>query len=329
MADITTSYLGLPLKNPLIVSSNPLCEFVGNLERMEAVGAGAVVLHSLFEEQIALEKLGPKALQFNELPHNLRHVPQADLFTHDAGSYLAHIVQAKQSVDIPVIASLNGYYAGGWVDYAQLIESAGADALELNVYYLETKGAVSGAELEQMYLDLVMRVKSSISIPVAVKLSPYFTGMAHFLRRLDETGVDGMVLFNRFYQPDIDLETEAFVPSLSLSSAEELRLRLRWTALLAGKLEADIAITGGVHTAADVVKCLLAGSKVAMMTTAVLTHGIEYLAKVLADLNSWLDEHEYESVAEINGRLSQHNVADSSALERANYMRVLKDYRKK
>jgi dihydroorotate dehydrogenase (fumarate) len=253
-------------------------------------------------------------------------VPQADLFTHDAGSYLAHIVQAKQAVTIPVIASLNGYYAGGWVEYAQLIEESGADGLELNVYYLETKGAVSGMELEQMYLDLVARIKASVEIPVAIKLSPYFTGMAHFLSQLDETAVDGMVLFNRFYQPDIDLDSQTFVPSLSLSSQDELRLRLRWTALLADRLKADIAITGGVHTAEDVVKCLLAGGKVAMMATAVLEHGIDYLAQVLAGLNRWLDDHGYESVAAMNGRLSQKNITDASALERANYMRVLKSY---
>ena len=326
MADLTTSYLGLPLKNPLVVAPNPLCEFVGNLQRMEAVGVGAVVLHSLFEEQISLDNLEPKALQIAELPHNLRHVPQADLFTHDAGSYLAHIVQAKQAVDIPVFASLNGYYAGGWVEYAQLIEESGADGLELNVYYLETKGTVSSIELEQMYLDLVARVKASIAIPVAIKLSPYFTGMAHFLSQLDETAVNGIVLFNRFYQPDIDLESQTFVPSLSLSSQDELRLRLRWTALLADRLQADIGITGGVHTAEDVVKCLLAGGKVAMMATAVLTHGIDYLAEVLAGLDTWLDDHGYESVAALNGRLSQKNLADASALERANYMRVLKSY---
>lgn len=329
MADLTTSYLGLKLRNPLVVAPNPLCEFIGNLQRMEAVGAGAIVLHSLFEEQIALDKLGTKALQIDDLPHNLRHVPQADLFAHDAGSYLAHIVQAKQEVDIPVIASLNGYYAGGWVEYAQLIESSGADGLELNVYYLETKGSVSGVELEQMYLDLATRIKASVDIPVAVKLSPYFTGMSHFLGRLDETGVDGLVLFNRFYQPDIDLESETFLPSLSLSRSDELPLRLRWASLMSDRLSADIAITGGVHTAEDVVKCLLAGGKVAMMASAILQHGIEYVADVLADLNTWLDGHGYESVGEINGRLSQKNVADASALERANYMRVLKSYPKK
>jgi len=328
MADLTTSYLGLKLKNPLVVAPNPLCEFVGNLQRMETVGAGAVVLQSLFEEQVAIDNLGPKALQLDELPHNLRHLPQADLFTHDAGSYLAHIVQAKQVLNIPVIASLNGYYAGGWVEYAQLIEASGADALELNVYYLETKGTVSGRELEQMYLDLVTRVKASVEIPVAVKLSPYFTGMAYFLRKLDETGIDGMILFNRFYQPDIDLDSESFVPSLALSNQEELRLRLRWTALLAGKLNADIAITGGVHDFGDVVKCLLAGGQVAMMATAVLEHGIDYLAEVLAGLDKWLDDRGYASVGEINGRLAQHNVKDASALERANYMRVLKSFGK-
>ncbi len=329
MADLATSYLGLTLKNPIVVAPNPLCEFVGNIQRMEAVGVGAVILHSLFEEQIALDDLGPKAMQLDELPHNLRHVPQADLFTHDAGSYLAHIVQAKQAVDIPIIASLNGYYAGGWVKYAQLIESSGADALELNVYYLETKGTVSSVELEQMYLDLVSRVKASVNIPVAVKLNPYFTGMAHFLHQLDETGVDGMVLFNRFYQPDIDLVSETFLPSLSFSSPDELRLRLRWTALVADQLRADIGITGGVHSAQDVVKCLLAGGKVAMMASAVLAHGIGYLGDVVTGVDNWLDEHGYGSVAEINGRLSQQNIKDSSALERANYMRVLKSYPKK
>lgn len=215
------------------------------------------------------------------------------------------------------------------MEYAQLIESSGADGLELNVYYLETKGSVSGVELEQMYLDLATRIKASVDIPVAVKLSPYFTGMSHFLGRLDETGVDGLVLFNRFYQPDIDLESETFLPSLSLSRSDELPLRLRWASLMSDRLSADIAITGGVHTAEDVVKCLLAGGKVAMMASAILQHGIEYVADVLADLNTWLDGHGYESVGEINGRLSQKNVADASALERANYMRVLKSYPKK
>lgn len=330
MADLSTTYLGIKLKNPLIVSSSPTSENIDNIKRMEASGASAVVLYSLFEEQIELQNLGYH--QFGPeyktmLPDELQHIPDMAEYNHGANNYLAHIYQAKKAVDIPIIASLNGYYPGGWVQYAKLIEAAGADALELNVYYLGSKPDITGKEIEQMHIDLVKSIKEQTTIPVAIKLSPFFSAFANMAQQLDDTGVDGMVLFNRFYQPDFDVESRVIIPSLTLSERSELRLRLRWAAILYNRIKADIAITGGVHTVEDVVKSVLAGAKVTMLTSVLLRHGIEHLQELESGLNAWLDAHEYASLAELCGKLSQTAVKDPVAFERANYMRVLKTYK--
>ena len=327
MADLSTKYLGLALKNPLVVSASPLTAYIDNLRRMEISGAAAVVLPSLFEEQIELQGMGvDKVTSLNQqtLPDALQHLPEMNEYNRGANGYLAHIYQAKKAVSIPVIASLNGYFSGGWVQYARLIEAAGADALELNIYYLATRANISGQEVEEMYLHLVRDVKDSVKIPVAVKLSPYFSAFSHMATQLDKAGADGLVLFNRFYQPDFDLETRQVVPSLDLSTGPELRLRLRWTAILSAMLKADLAVTGGVEQGTDIVKCMLAGAKVTAVTSVLLKNGIEHIKQILVELNQWLDENEVESVSKIQGTMSQEQVSDPAAFARANYMTVLK-----
>lgn len=329
MADLSTTYLGLKLKNPLVVSSAPTTESIDNLMRMEAAGAGAIVLYSLFEEQIEMQNLGYArySKKYDDLlPEALQHIPDMEEYNQGASNYLAHIYQAKRAVDIPVIASLNGYYSGSWVQYARLMEAAGADAIELNVYYLASKPQITGREIEQMHIDLVKGVKKNVRIPVAIKLSPYFSATANMASQLANAGVDGLVLFNRFYQPDFDVETRIVIPSLTLSERPELRLRLRWAAILSTQVEADIAITGGVHTAEDIVKCLLAGASVSMFTSALLRNGIEYLSVLRDDLHDWLDRHDYQSIKPLIGQMSQANVSQPAAFARANYMRVLRNY---
>ena len=327
MTDLNTNYLGLTLKNPLIVSASPLTAYIDNLQRMEIAGAAAVVLPSLFEEQIELQGMGvEKVTPLNQqtLPDALQHLPEMKGYNRGANGYLAHIYQAKKAVSIPVIASLNGYYSGGWVQYARLIEAAGADALELNIYYLATKPNISGQEIEEMYLHLVRDVKAAVKIPVTVKLSPYFSAFAHMASRLDMIGADGLVLFNRFYQPDIDLETREVVSSLDLSTSSELRLRLRWTAVLSSMIKADLAVTGGVEHGTDIVKCMLAGAKATAVASVLLKNGIEHIKTILAELEQWLQENNEESIAALQGSMSQQQVTDPAAFERANYMNVLK-----
>lgn len=327
MADLSTTYLGLPLKSPLVVSSCPLTYELDNLRKMEAAGAAAVVLYSLFEEQIELAEMGFADYykqHRDELPESLRHIADMKEYNQGAGRYLAHIYQAKHALSIPVIASLNGYYSSGWTRYARLIEAAGADALELNIYYLATRAQVTGAEVEQMYIDLVRDVTATVRIPVAVKLSPFFSAMANISRRLVGSGAKGLVLFNRFYQPDFDIVNRAVVPSLDLSTSSELRTRLRWVALLAGQVDADLAITGGVHTVEDVVKGLMAGANVVMMASALIEQGIGHLTTLNTGLVQWLDGQAYGSVNDIRGLLSQVQIGDSAALERVNYLNVLR-----
>lgn len=327
MTDLGTSYLGLALKNPLVVSSSPLTYELDSLKRLEAAGAGAIVLYSLFEEQIELAEMGFTSYykqHADELPEALRHVANMKEYNQGAGRYLAHIYQARQALSIPVIGSLNGYYSSGWTRYARLIEAAGADALELNIYYLPTKAHITAGEVEQMYIDLVRDVTASVRIPVSVKLSPYFSAMANFAHRLVGAGAHGLVLFNRFYQPDFDIVNRAIIPSLDLSTSSELRLRLRWVALLAQHIKADLAITGGVHTVEDVVKGLMAGANVVMMTSVLIQKGIDYLTTLTDGLAGWLDANAYHSVSEIRGLLSHAQIGDSAALERANYLNVLR-----
>jgi len=327
--DLTTNYLGLTLRNPLVVSASPLAEEIGNIRRMEEAGAGAVVLHSLFEEQIAVESYElDRYLSYGaeSYAESLSYFPDLTGYNLGPEGYLEHIAKAKAAVGIPIIASLNGSSPGGWTRYAKKIEEAGADALELNIYTISADPEVSAAEVEQTYCDLVSQVKEGVSIPVAVKLPPYFSAMAHLARRLEEAGASGLVMFNRFYQPDFDLEAMEVVPSLHLSTPNELLTRLHWVAILYGRIKADMAITGGIHTAQDVLKAMMAGAQVAMMTSALLKRGIEYLATVLAELAAWMQEHEYESIRQMQGSMSQRSVAHPNAFLRANYLKVLSSY---
>ena len=328
MPDLSTNYLGLKLRSPLVASSSPLCKSLDNLCRMEDAGASAIVLHSLFEEQINLEAFElDRWLEPNEgFAEAQSYLPDLTAYNIGPEGYVEHIARAKKSVRIPVIGSLNGVSSGGWIRYARLIEQAGADALELNIYYLPTNPSMSSAQVEMMHTELVEEVKGSIHIPVAVKLGPYFSATPNMMVKLDRAGADALVLFNRFYQPDFDLENLEVVPNLALSNSSELPMRLHWVAILYGQIQADMAITGGVHTAEDVVKAMMAGARVAMMTSALLRHGIDYLAEVRAKLVEWLDAHEYESISEMQGSMSRRSVADPEAFERANYMRVLSSY---
>ena len=327
--NLTTNYLGLELKNPLVPSSSPLTREINNLRQMEDAGASAIVLYSLFEEQIIQEShvLDLYLTQGSDSSAEaLSYFPEAPEYQSGPYAYLEHIQRAKKAVDIPIIASMNGVSTGYWVDYANEIEKAGADALELNVYYLPTELHLSGAEVEEMYLDVLKDVKANVSIPVAMKLSPYFSNIANMAYRLTKSGADGLVLFNRFYQPDLDLENLAVVPNLQLSSSDELRLPLRWIAILYGRVTSDLALTTGVHNVSDITKGIAAGASVTMVASELLQHGIERLRVLLSGLESWLREHEYESVAQLQGSLSQINCAEPAAFERANYMRVLSSY---
>jgi dihydroorotate dehydrogenase (fumarate) len=329
MVDLSTQYLGMKLKNPIVVSSSPLTAELDTLQGLEDAGAAAVILPSLFEEQVELQNIGFRQVPPGNrelLPENLQFIPDMEGYNQGVDGYLSLAYRAKRSLEIPVIGSLNGYYGGGWVQQARLLEAVGLDALELNVYYLATRPDIDGSEVERMYLDLVQDVKANVQIPVAVKLGPYFSAFAHMARQLDRAGADALVLFNRFYQPDFDIKTQTVVPSLDLSEPVELRPRLRWVAILANQVQADLAITGGVHSAEDVLKSLMAGAKVAMMASVLLEHGIEHLATVLNETEQWMEEQGYGSVEKIIGSMSQGKVADPAAFERANYMNVLKSH---
>jgi len=329
MPNLTTSYLGLKLKNPLVASAGPLCKDIGHILHMEDAGVSAVVLHSLFEEQIAIESssldtyLDSGAESFSE---SLSYFPDLKNYNVGPDGYVEHLRKAKQAVDIPVIGSLNGVSTGGWIRYAKQIEEAGADGLELNLYYMPTDPNSDAAKVEQMYTDLVSHVKASIGIPVAVKIGPYFSSIPNMARKFDEAGADALVMFNRFYQPDIDLEALEVTPSLVLSNSYELLLRLHWVALLHGKIKADMAVTGGVHTAEDVLKSMMVGGKAAMLTSAMLRQGIDYVAKLEEGVTKWMEEHEYESIEQMQGSMSAKNVANPAAFQRANYMKVLSSY---
>ncbi len=328
--NLTTTYLGLTLRSPLVPSASPLSEDLDNIKRMEDAGAGAVVLYSLFEEQLARERhelFHHLTYGTNSFPEALTFFPEAGEFHLGPEGYLDHIRAAKEAVDIPIIASLNGSSTGGWTDYAHRMEQAGADALELNIYYIPTDMALTGAQVEQTYLDILHAVKSTVRIPVAVKLSPYFSNMAFMARRLDETGADGLVLFNRFYQPDIDLDELEVRPRVLLSTPQALRLPLTWIGILYGRVHADLAGTSGVHSADDVIKLLMVGARVTMMCSALLRNGIGYLRVVEHELRAWLEQHEYESVAQLQGSMSQEHSPDPSAFERVQYIRALQSIR--
>jgi dihydroorotate dehydrogenase (fumarate) len=329
MPNLTTTYLGLNLKNPLVVSASPLCKEIGNILHMEEAGASAVVLHSLFEEQINLESqeldrfLSEGTESFAEA---LSYFPDMTQYSLGPDGYLEHIRKAKKAVDIPIIASLNGISNGGWIRFAKEIEQAGADALELNIYYIASNPKTTGAQIEDMYCDLLSHIKASIHIPVAIKLGPSFSALTNMAHRLDQAGADGLVLFNRFYQPDYDLDALEVVSSLTLSTSLELLPRLHWVANLYGQVKADMGITGGVHTVEDVLKSMMAGAKVTMLASALLKNGIDYLKALQANLTKWMEEHEYESIQQMQGSMSMKSVAEPAAYQRANYMKVLSSY---
>jgi dihydroorotate dehydrogenase (fumarate) len=329
MIDLSTRYLGLRLSNPLVASAGPLCEDLGNIRRMEDAGAAAVVLHSLFEEQITLEGdyldryLSHGTESFAE---SLTYFPDMGSYNLGPHAYLEHIRRVKAAVAIPVIGSLNGVSTGGWIDHAKKIEEAGADALELNIYYVPTDPEMTAGQVEDMYADLVRDVKASVKIPVAVKIGHAFSALAHLARRLDRVGADALVLFNRFYLPDFDLERLEVIPRLTLSSSHEVLVRLHWVAILYPHLRADLAVTGGVHAGEDALKAMMAGARVAMMTSALLKHGIPHLTTVRTQILDWMEAHEYESIQQMQGSMSYRSVREPAAFERANYMKVLSSY---
>jgi dihydroorotate dehydrogenase (fumarate) len=331
MVDLTTTYLGLKLKNPLVASAaQPLSNKVEKVIRLEEAGIAAVVMYSLFEEQIIHESL--------ELDHYLSvgseispevtsYFPEIDHFTLAPEAYLEAVTKTKKAIKIPLIGSLNGVSTGGWVKYARKIEDAGADALELNLYYLATDPTITASELEDDYVTLVGDVCKSIKIPVAVKLSPFLTALPNVAKRLVNAGAKGLVLFNRFYQPDIDLETLEVVPNLVLSNSNDMRLPLRWIAILCGRIQADLALTSGVHTAEDVLKATMAGACVSMMTSELLQKGLGRIPAILAEIENWMVEHEYTSIMQMKGSLCQSSVKDPAAFERANYMKTLNSFK--
>jgi dihydroorotate dehydrogenase (fumarate) len=328
--DLSTTYLGLNLKNPIIPSAGPLSTNIDNIKAMEDAGAAAVVLFSLFEEEIEHD-----ALELNHYTHaNTDSFPEAQSFFPQAfdiriggEEYLTHVRKAKESVSIPVIASLNGKSTGGWIDYAKKIEQAGADALELNIYLLATELNKTPETIENEYVDIVKAVIANVNIPVAVKLHPFFTSVANLAHKLDAVGVKGLVMFNRFYQPDIDLEKLEVVPNVILSTSMAMRLPLRWTAILYGRINADIAATSGIYTAQDVLKLVMAGAKATQMLSSLLKNGIPHISDVLKQITVWMEEHEYESINAMRGSMSYMNIADPAQFERANYMKVLHSYK--
>ena len=331
MVDLTTTYLGLKLKNPIVASAaQPISEKLETAKRLEEAGIAALVMYSLFEEQIIHESL--------ELDHYLSagtdfsrevtsYYPQTGNFTLAPEAYIEAVHKTKKALSIPVIGSLNGVSTGGWIKYARKIEEAGADALELNLYYLATDPAITASELEDSYVTLVGDVCKSIKIPVAVKLSPFLSAIPNVAMRLAKAGAKGLVLFNRFYQPDIDLEALEVVPNLVLSNSNDMRLPLRWIAILYGRIQADLALTSGVHTAEDVLKAMMAGANVSMMTSELLQNGFGRVPAILADIEKWMVDHEYTSIQQMKGSLSQKSVKEPAAFERANYMKILNSYK--
>jgi dihydroorotate dehydrogenase (fumarate) len=329
MVDLTTSYAGLTLNNPLVVSASPLCKEIANLRRMEDAGAAAIILHSLFEEQINIEsnELDKYLWQSADVSAEaVNYCPNLENFNIGPDAYLEHIRKAKEAVSVPIFGSLNGVSEGGWIRYAQLMEEAGADGIELNIYFLATDGQEDSAAVEAQYVHLVQAVRARLKVPLTVKIGPYFSSITNLAQRLDAAGADSLVIFNRFYQPDFDLSTLEVVPGLQLSTSHELTLRLHWAAVLFGRIKSDIAITGGVHSSEDVIKSMLAGARVVMTTSALIERGIGLLRSMLTGVEDWLERNEYQSIRQIQGSMSQQNVANPAAFSRANYMKVLSTY---
>ncbi|PID61571.1 MAG: dihydroorotate dehydrogenase [Ignavibacteriae bacterium] len=328
--DLTTKYMGLKLKNPIVPSASPLSQSVDSVKALEDAGAAAVIVYSLFEEQITHES--------GELDHFLSYgtesfaeatsyYPEQDDYNMGPYEYLDHIANLKKDTDIPIIGSLNGVSSGGWVKYAKNIEQAGADGLELNIYYIPTNPNLTGTEIENMYVDTLTEVKAQLNIPVAIKLSPFFTSMSNVAKKLDNAGADALVMFNRFYQPDFDLDKLEVVPNLMLSTNWELRLPLRWIAILYGHIKANMAATSGVHGYEDILKVMMAGGNIAMVCSELLKNGIGRITDMLKNLEQWMEENEYESIEMMQGSMSQKAVHEPAAFERANYMKALQSYR--
>ena len=327
--DLSTTYLGLKLKNPIVVSSTPLSEAIHNVRQMEDCGAAAVVLPSIFEEQLNLESHALNSdlcRGTDSFPESLSFLPDLDDYRAGIDTYLEQLVRVKNSVSIPVLASINGVTPGGWLSFAHEVETAGADAIELNTYSLATDPGIPASEVEKQLIELVSQVCATVKIPVAVKLSPQFTSIPDLAVRLDRAGASGLVLFNRFYQPDFDIESLNVIPRLSFSRPEELLLRLHWVAILYGHLDADLAITGGVHSAEDVLKGVMAGANVTMMSSALHLYGIRHISNVLNGLVEWMSNHEYASIVQMRGALSRRAVPDPSPFERGNYIKTLSSY---
>ncbi len=328
--NLKTKYLGIELKNPIVPSASPLSRNLDSMKRLEDAGASAIVMYSLFEEEIEHESA--------ELDHYLHYgtesyaealtyFPRADEYNLEPDAYIELLRKAKASLGIPVIASLNGITSGGWIKYARHFEDAGADAVELNVYYIPTDPRLTSHDVEERYMNVLSAVRDSIGVPIAVKLSPYFSSLSHFAEGLVGAGANGLVMFNRFYQPDLDIENLEVVPGVTLSDSSANKLPMRWIAILYGRLKASLAATSGIHTAEDVLKLVMAGADVTMMCSALLQHGPQHIRKVLTDLTKWMEDHEYESIEQMKGSMSQRSVADPSAFERANYMKALNSFK--
>lgn len=330
--DLSTTYMGFSLPHPLIVGASPLVSDLSTAKKLEDAGAAALVMPSLFEEQIVGEELARENLMegpAESFAEAVTYFPNMDTFKLGPDDYLDQIRRTKSAVDIPVMASLNGATLGGWLDYAALMQQAGADALELNVYYLAADPDETSETIEKHTLEMVREVKKLVDIPVAVKLSPFYSSLAHFAKQLDEAGADGLVLFNRFYQPDIDIETLEVERTLELSSSSELLLRLRWLANLSEKIRASLAATGGVHTAQDAIKAVMAGAHAVQMVSVLLKKGPKYIGTIRDEIIAWAEQHEYESLKQMQGSMSCNHCGDPKAYERANYMQILQEWQPK
>ena len=328
--DLSTTYLGLKLPHPIMPGASPMVDKIDLVKRMEDAGAAAIVMHSLFEEQLMREELATYHhidVHADSFAEAMTFLPRPDEFHLGPDQYLEQLVRIKQSVHLPVIASLNGFTSGGWIRYAKLMQDAGANALELNVYYLATNPTETGEKVEQRTIDILKAVKQAVSIPVAIKLSPFFSSMANMAKRLDDAGADGMVLFNRFYQPDIDVESLEVEPTLRLSDSSELNLRLRWLAVVSGHVRASLAVSGGVHTHIDAVKAVMTGAHAVQVVSGILQQGPDVIRRIREGMTQWLEEHEYDSLEQMRGSMNLLRCPDASMFERANYIRILQGYK--
>ncbi|MFO1372784.1 MAG: dihydroorotate dehydrogenase-like protein [Candidatus Competibacteraceae bacterium] len=328
--DLRTTYMGMELKHPIVASAGPLTGSVANIKRLEDAGAAAVVMFSLFEEQLKHESAALEYLMTagtESFAESLNYFPEVEDYTVGPDSYLDILRRASEAVDIPVIGSLNGITNTGWIEYAKLMQEAGAKGVELNIYYIPADLTTSGREVEERYVEIIRAVKAAVTIPVAVKLSPFFSAIGSMAKALDDAGADALVLFNRFYQPDFDLDKLEVAPNLHLSTPDEIRLPLLWIAILYGRLRASLGATRGVHTPVEIVKYLMAGADIVMTTSALLKNGIDYITTLRNGLQAWMEMHRYVSVAQMKGSMSQHNVADPTAFERANYIKTLESYK--